>query len=324
MSGSREPSPFDDWGRWVHALAVRLGDARPDLRAFEAGNHGLQQAHDNADVFADRLLLGAWLGQSPAGWTEPVVNTLVSTLTASGLTWKAALVVEACARLGWPAPGTAPGTAPAATPGTAAAAAPGTPARPPFFSARVDAWREALAVITALGGGKTNTAAQPATTLLWRLSLDAEGRPFNLDVLEPAATARSKPKALTMLQLKRRTQLDARDAAVARCLRVPRFGREEPRLDLVAATLALVGPSRAGAGACPGAAGAPVELYEGLPLLEVLREREPAAPGAGSERECFVFRLRDKLSAKSPPELRHHHAYTDNDTRNRSAATACG
>lgn len=36
ISGSRTPSPYDRWGRWAHALAVRLGDARLEIEALQA------------------------------------------------------------------------------------------------------------------------------------------------------------------------------------------------------------------------------------------------------------------------------------------------
>ena len=287
QSGSRTPSPFDRWGRWAHVLAVRLGDARLDLDTLHAPRQAAHALHApgqaaralrDPDELADRLLLAAWLGRSPPGWDAALVAALVQALRTSGLPWKADLVAQACEHLGWAAPAR-PADAP-----------PPWPAR--FFAPRQDAWRDALTAITALGEGGAATATKPTLTLRWRLQLDAFGRVRGLQALEPAATARGKAKPLTPLQLKKRTRLDPRDAAVARCLRETGWRGSELRFDLVQAALALLGHPALELQDAPGVA---VELVESLPVLEVRRERRDDGG------EHFVFRLHDALLAEAEP-----------------------
>jgi superfamily II DNA or RNA helicase len=282
LSGSRTPSPFDHWGRWAHVLAVRLGDARLEIEALQAGRNAQHELRD-PDPFADRLLLAAWLGKSPPGWDAALVAALVQALHRAGLPWKADLVAQACEHLGWPVPAR-PADAP-------------PPWAAQYFARRQDAWRDALAAIAALGDGKAATVEQPLATLRWRLELDDAGRVYDLQAFEAPATARGKPKPLTPLQLKKRTRLDPRDAAVARCLRQGRYRANELSFDLVQAAVALVGHPALELDDAPGVA---VELVESLPVLEV--RREPRGDGG----EHFVFRLHDELLADTEPELDHH------------------
>lgn len=282
LSGSRTPSVHDRWGRWAHVLAARLGDARLEIEALQPDRHAAGAMRDPDDL-ADRLVLAAWLGKSPPGWDAALVAALVQALHAAAMPWKADLVAQACEHLGWPVPARPPDA---------------TPAWPvAFFARRQDAWRDALAAISALGEGGSATAAQPLTTLRWRLTLDDAGRAHDLQAFEPAATARGKPKPLTPLQLKKRTRLDPRDAAVARALRQGRYRASDVSFDLVQAAGALVGHPALELADAPGVA---VEMVESLPVLEVRRERG----GDGSEH--FVFRLHDELLADTEPDLGHH------------------
>lgn len=232
-SGSRSPDPASPWGCWALAAAVRLGDARLQPEAFEpdvprqwVGGAMWMPAPDQQ---ADRLVLAAWLGHRPKGWTRDKLDATVRALHAAGMPWKADLLAQACERLGLPVPERPDG------------AAPTWPVR--FFASTQDAWREALAAIVALGEpagrGKVQTAA-PAT-LRWVLTLDEAARPFDLNAFEPAASARGRPKLLTLAALKKRTRMDPRDAAVARCIHSDEFYRRQPFLDLSAAVQALVG-----------------------------------------------------------------------------------
>jgi len=63
-SGTRTPSPYDDWGLWAHAIGCRLGHDSPIDAAF-------QPRPGEAAMQVDRLLLIAWLGRPATGWTAP-------------------------------------------------------------------------------------------------------------------------------------------------------------------------------------------------------------------------------------------------------------
>ncbi len=302
---SRTPSPHDFWGRWVHALDVRLGDVRLQIDAFAAGRNVQNEITGDADRVADRVVLAAWLGQAPANWTEPVLQNLVAQLLKSGLPWKADLVMQACAHLGWQAPSL---PLVAAVSPDASASAQGkqpaqsgfdVPASLPFFGQRREAWRDALAAITALGASANASTAKAQTSLQWRLTLDEAGRIHNLEAFEPPASARGKPKQLSMLQLKRRSNLEARDAAVARCLRTSDFRANDVSLNLAHAAVALLGHPALELADAPGVA---VELVETLPVLEVRRERSKSKGAA----EHFVFCLADPLLSDKPPKLSFH------------------
>lgn len=279
-SGSRTPSEYDPWGRFAHAVAVRLGDARIDAGAFEPGEarYGFDPG-----IEADKPILAAWLDHRPRGWTAARIEALGAALHRHGLPWKADLLGQAAARLQLPVP-----PRPADAPPEWA---------PRFYAPAQAAWRDALAAIVALGDGRSATAEAPLLTLRWRLTLDDVDRPYDLECFEPAASARAKPKKLSLAQLKKRTRLDPRDAAVARNLRASRYGARDLSLDLAGAVQALVGHPALELADAPGIE---VELRESLPSLDVRRER------AGDGSEHFVFHLGDELLAGNEPEIDHH------------------
>jgi superfamily II DNA or RNA helicase len=292
QSGSRTPSPLYGWGLWAHAAAVRLGDSSAEAQAFKP-RETLGWSHSDPANHADALLLAAWLGRSAQGWQRKEVETIAQALRAQGLPWKADLLAQACERLGLtppPRPADAPAPWPVA-----------------FYGEAQAAWRDALAAIVALaeGRGGTGTPEAPAPGLQWLLRLDAHGRPEELQVLEPTPSGRGKPKALTALQLKKRTRLNPHDAAVARCLRTARYSEREVEIDLPAAVQALVGHPALYLADQPGT---PVDLVEALPVLQVQRQR------AKDGSEHFAFRLDDELLCDDPPEMRHHLLY-DADRR---------
>ena len=312
MSGSRAPGPHEGWGLWAHVLGVRLGDTALDAEALgcRAPMGGLLPPL----LLADRLLLAGWLGRAPQPWPPAALQSALEVTHADGLPWKADLLLQACEQLGWPAPRRPEGAPP--------------PWAPRFFAARQEAWREALAAITALGGtreGREPRGGGAPTLLHWQLRLDSDHRVVDLQVAEPAASARGKPKALSLLQLSRRAELDPRDAAVARCLRPNPYRRTEFSFDLVGAALALQGHP---AVALADAPEQPVELIESLPVLEVRRQRAepgkaparkggarppPASPAApGETAEHFVFHLPDPLLARHEPEFRGHVHHVEN------------
>jgi superfamily II DNA or RNA helicase len=308
-SGSRQPSVHDAWGRWAHAVAVRLGDAPIEPATFEPPRTlppGYLPQPVDANHLADRVLLATWLDHPSRGWTPDQLQTLSDQLHQDGLHWKADLLGQACERSGQPQP-----VRPASAP-------PLWTVR--YFGPAQALWRDALAAIVALGaqGEAGGTASQaPVPTLVWRLTLDDENRVHDLQALEPSASGRGKPKPLSLNALKKRSRLDPRDAAVARCVRQSQIMRRDLALDLVQATQALVGHPGLELAETPGVT---LDLREGLPVLEVLRQRQAPASGQAADGtataappECFVFRLQDELLCADPPELTHHSLYDDDD-----------
>ena len=283
-SGTRQPPPDTQWGLWAHATAVRLGDAplQPDALAWL----GAPQVPADADTNADRLLVAAWLGAEPPRWTAQAVQRTVRDLHDAGKPWKADLVRQSCGRLGLPVPPREAGDPP--------------PWAPVFFSRPQETWRDALAAIEALGPTKAGAAAEAApTTLQWRITLDAEGRPKDVEPWERTTGVRGlgKPKPATLSKVKKSTRLDPRDAAVARCIDAWRWQPGQLAIDVTSASIALVGHPELVFADAPGQR---VELREALPVLEVQRVAQPG------EAEHFVFHLADKLLAErdSDPGLR--------------------
>ena len=66
-SGMRQPPAEHEWGLWAHAAAVRLGDAPLQTGVLDWPKS--VYAPSPPDHNANRLLLAAWLGHTPSGWT---------------------------------------------------------------------------------------------------------------------------------------------------------------------------------------------------------------------------------------------------------------
>ena len=339
-SGARKPSIYDEWGRWAHAAGVRLGDETLDGDAFALSDMELKYLSTGNGVdAAHRLLLTAMLGTAAQGWNLHSITRLIDTLVAARRYWLAKLVQQACVRLKIAA---APPALPAAVQAT-------LPAPAAFFGAEREAWRDALAAITALGGTAASApaAAAPIVTLIWQLRLDAEGRVDEVQAFERTHGPRGwgKPKAASLARVKKMPQLDPRDAAVARCIDTDRYSRGLT-LDPVAAAQALV---RHPALTLADAPAQLVELSESLPALEVSRrsaakgtaqmaakpaaKTDPsatdgaAAGSAGSNAtrnaasdatkadipapgaDSFVFRIDPPLTSNSQPSVRLYGGY---------------
>jgi superfamily II DNA or RNA helicase len=278
-SGSRTPQP-QGWGLAAYAIAVRLGDERLLDHLFmpTPGGAGVRDSDDQANT----LLLAAWLGCTPRGWTPALLKELVQGLVKSERPWKADLVRQACERLGLVPPPRLRDEGP--------------PWAAQWLGAAPEAWRDALAAIQALGvpKGASSTAAAAQPTLIWRLQLDRHGRVRSVVPFEQAMGARGplKPRELKLSALQRNKRLDPRDAAVARCIRVVPWSRRTLQLDRSAATQALVGHPRVELADAPGQT---VDLVDSVPLLELRRQQ--GADGS----EHFVFELIDPVLP--PPEV---------------------
>lgn len=288
-SGSRSPAPHSFWGLWAHAAAVRLGDQAIDPQAFAfASSQALDP--DHLLMQASRLLLAAWAGHTPGGWTALRARHLIDGLADLGQHWMAALVREAAVRLGLMAAADVLAPPPGATP----------PA--PFLAAPREAWRDALAAIAALGGdGTPDHPLQAAVpTLLWCLTLDEEGRVQAVQPYEQPPGAR-KPKPLTLNKVKASARLDARDAAVARNIERSRWSARQLVLDVTGAAQSLVRHPGVFFHDAPGQL---VELNEALPIIEVARRLNEAG-------EQYVFRIDPPLQPATPPHLGEGWFYAD-------------
>ena len=279
-SGSRKAT-HQGWGLWALAAAIRLGD-EPNIEVVWRW-HGGWRGEGDADN-ADRLVLAAWLGVEPKDWTPERVAAIVAELEAGHELPRADLVRQAAARLGLTVPPI------------------DTTRRQPwpvaFFGAPREKWRDALQAMAALAPERKTTGAVTETepTLRWVIELDDHDRVFDIQAYEHSVGVRGKAKLKTVAlsTLKKRTRLDARDAAVARCIDKTWFSNAAYGIDVAAASVALVGhPSVAFIDAPEQV----VELREGLPELEVRRSAD--AQGA----EHFEFHLIDPVLATTPPRL---------------------
>ncbi len=297
-SGSRKPAAGESWGLWAHAIAARLGDEPTQPLAFACQHAwGASEQDDNAN----RLVLAAWAGLSPgASWTPTALKATVRALHEQGQAWKADLVRQAIARLGWEVPTHEPGD-PAPWPVA-------------YFGSPREAWRDALAAIEALGDLR-GAGAEAVPTLEWHLRLDAAGRVIDVEPHERSMGARGPGKArpVTLARVKKSTRLDPRDAAVARCIGTARYASNTLGIDVAGAAMALVNHPAVYLADAPWQV---VELREGLPELDVQRQRG-AAPGQtgadDSDGEFFVFRLLDPLAGDEPVEIGDRWTGNDRD-----------
>jgi superfamily II DNA or RNA helicase len=310
-SGSRKPAADEGWGLWAHAIAVRLGDESLLPRAFVC-QHAWSAA--GQDDNAHRLVLAAWAGHSPGDWTPTALKASVRTLHEQGLSWKADLVRQAIARLGWEVPPHEPGD-PAPWPVA-------------FFGSPREAWRDALAAIEALGDQRgAGAAAEAPPTLEWHLRLDGAGRVIEVEPHERSVGSRGpgKAKPVTLARVKKSTRLDPRDAAVARCIATVRYSSTALGIDVAGAAMALVNHPAVFFAEAPWQA---VELREGLPELDVQRLRRTGTGGVDSKGqddshdgkagdagdEYFVFRLLDPLVGDKPVDIGERWTANDRDT----------
>jgi len=283
-SGSRKPSPYETWGLWAHAAGVRLGDEPLEPGAFSLHPNALAHASPGIAVAAaHRLLLSVWLGISPAGWTPAAVAWLIDRLVSARRYWLAKLAHRAGCRMGLD---------------LAPLDLPGTPEPAHFFGDEREAWRDALAAITALGerAPSGQATADKTTTLIWQLQIDAEGRVEEVTPFERTLGARgwSKPKPISLAKVKKNARLDPRDAAVARCIETERYGTALV-MEPVAAALALAHHPAVTFADAPEQT---IELVEALPELEVSRRSD-----AGSD--SFVFRIDPPLLPRTDPKRGH-------------------
>lgn len=284
-AGGRAPSPTSGWGRWVHAISVRLGDTALDPAAFaltavDAGSASID------DLW--QLLLAAWLGRDRI---EADTRNLINSINEDAVTRTTAAInerLQACG-FGWLT----------AQADAAAAVLHGRAPAPGFFvAARSEQWRDVLAALQALGSEgavrDTDAPSSGVSRIVWTLALAKDGR---LDAIAPLTQTRglrgwSKPKPLGLAKIVRNEKLPPWDAKVARAIRQQRAGARHCELDRAAALAALVGHPAVALAAAPEQL---IELVEATPELEVIKDGER-----------FVLRITPPLRADDSADERYY------------------
>ncbi|MFM9972824.1 MAG: DEAD/DEAH box helicase, partial [Burkholderiales bacterium] len=247
------------WRIWEHVIAVRLGDEPINLSHFEA-------SMDNYFVPADlwKGLLRAWLGadffhgstsaRRPSA-TEDArrkeeIQRIEAHLRILGFEWLIGQLhaAEKVYNGGEP---------------------------PAFFfiQGAQEAWRGVLASLQALAGAAREADAGEASRILWMIAMDKKGGIESIVPMEQKRSARgwgrSKPMALSTLA--KSTKLNAWDAKVARALRQDRFAARSYIVDRALAIIALIGHPAVTLSDAPDVT---IDLVEGTPELEVVRQGE--------------------------------------------------
>ena len=256
-SGRRDPSAYDAWGVWGHAISVRLGDVPVDADAFfSAPGYGDYRPPPGwRDLW--RLLLVAWLGPDTLGASdkrskqgEELARRVRDHLLRVRLDWLVGQVEAAQEVLR------------------------GNEAPPGFFvAASGETWREVLATLRSLSGEGEVAARGGGTRILWALALGAEGALLDISALEQKQGVRGwgKAKPLSFTRIAGNDQLPPWDAKVARTLKQDRAYANRFHLDRAAAISALIGHPAVILEEAPERL---IELVEGTPTLEVVREGE--------------------------------------------------
>ncbi len=255
-AGKRQPSPREGWGRWVHAVAMRLGDTAFVEGAFSF-DLGLGVSPNLDHLWG--LLLAAWLGRDRVVGAAPkrflaelsaYEGALRGQLEACKLPWLAEQVEGAAAVLKGEVPG-----------GTFFVAGPG------------EQWREVLAALEALGVQPETAEAAPATRIIWTLSLGPNGQLEEIQPLEQKRGVRggTKPRTMSLARIAGSGDLPPWDAEVARALRPDRSYTNRFGIDRAAAIGALAGHPAVALADAPEQL---LDLEEGTPELEVVRQGE--------------------------------------------------
>jgi len=252
-AGSRNPSAFETWGIWVHAISVRLGDSSlipTALDLISSPNHNVASPDD-----LWRCMLRAWLGAETTGTSKKdnraaKIALLHTRLAACGFKWLDKQLAAAEAVFA------------------------GQDAPPHFFvSGGNEAWRTVLVSLQSLGSEVAMSGDASATRMIWSVELNKQG---GLEAVVPMEQKRgprgwSKPKALSLARLAANEKLEPWDAKVVRAIRVDPYSPRSTFLDRAAAILALIGHPAVVLADAPDTT---VDVIEGTPELEVAREGE--------------------------------------------------
>ncbi len=257
-SGRRQPDPEASWGRWVHAIDVRLGRVALVRSAFLPPHPSAERWYGPPLDSLWAILLAAWLGseaiadggeRDPRREWPPTIALLRSRLNACRMQ---SLLHQL---------------------DSAAAVLDGREPQAAFFIAGDgEHWREILLALQSLGGAAgTAEAAGDASMLLWEVTIGQDGRLAGIRPLEQKRGPRGwgRPRPISLARIAANQQLAAADGKVARAIRPePRYnGRFH--LDLAAAIVALVGHPAVILADAPEQF---VDLTESAPALELVRE----------------------------------------------------
>ncbi|HJW24778.1 MAG TPA: DEAD/DEAH box helicase [Rhodocyclaceae bacterium] len=256
-AGTQAPNPYEPWGRWVHAIEVRLGEAHLDPGVF------IPVPRPNRPVgYEDfhRLLLAAWVGADTLGAGPDGDPALGRRLAEAGQTLSERL--EAC-RLHWLA----------AQARAACSLLEGKAADIPFFVAgRGEAWRQVLTALQSLGSEQMDSDNPlEASRLLWSVAIAPDGGLQDIQLFEQKQGPRgwSAPRPLGFHKLVGSVRLPPWDAKVAHAVRRERGQSRRYGLDRAAALESLIGHPNVVLAADPGQT---IELVEGKPEIEVVKE----------------------------------------------------
>ena len=257
-AGTRSPSAHDDWGRWVHAIDVRLGNAALVPSAFSLQDSRYERY--SLSLFW-KVLLAAWLGTEKLGVNEAVgKGTVFGGLRERLNNFRFNTLL-------------------AMLDGAEAVLAGAEPPQGFFVDGNGDPWRDVLTALRELAGGPAEAKGKDAsekTRILWTLSIGKLGELLDIKPFEQKRSRRgwSTPKAMPLSRLAADQSLPPEDAKLARCLRPDRYYSKRYTLDLAAAVGALVGHPAVALEAAPDVL---VELVETQPELEVVRRGDKIA-----------------------------------------------
>jgi superfamily II DNA or RNA helicase len=258
-AGKRNPDPWEGWGLWSHAIGVRLGLAPLETSAFLF--HSARAPHVALDGLW-KLLAAAWLGREAfaprhgkgidGGNWGALAAALRERLLACGFAWTAGQATAAATVL-----------------------AGGDPPRDFFASGSAERWRDVLVALRALGEptALSGAAEEREPRIFWSLGIGPSGEIESVEPFERKRGPRGwgKPRPLPLSKIAADEHLSAHDARVARAIRQDRYESRRRDIDRAAAVMALIGHP---AVVLAGDFEQPVDLVEGAPEVEVVREAE--------------------------------------------------
>ncbi|EXI82843.1 MAG: ATP-dependent helicase HepA [Candidatus Accumulibacter appositus] len=287
-SGKRSPSPYASWGRWVHAIDVRLGKAPLERAAFRP-TRDLEVRWPLDSLWA--VLLAAWLGRETVSEKNP---------QAAAVEWRAPIdllrqELKRCQMH----------TLLRILDGSQAVLEGRAPPERFFIADSGQQWQEILLALQSLGGGQAAPGNGEAMRVLWELEIGGRGELLAIHPHEQKRSQRGwgRPRPMSLARIAGNQQLASADAKIARAVRLEHGYRNRYRIDLAAAIAALPGHPYI---ILPGAPEQFVELSEAAPELEVIRQDGR-----------FVMRVEPPLRA---PPAAHSHYAQDADERRETEA----